>query len=56
MKNDLFLLNILTVLAIFLAGYIGSLIYYWFGIAWMITYIIVLAIVVIIILGRKLKI
>ena len=58
MKNGyvkLFWWEIITVLAIFLAGYIGSLIYDWFGMTWMVIYIVVLAIVVGITLGKWLE-
>jgi hypothetical protein len=59
MNNDytkLFLREIAGVLVVFLLGYIGSLIYNWFGMIWMVIYIVIVAIMVTIILGRKLKI
>ncbi len=58
MKNGhikLYLWEILTVLAIFLAGYIGSLIYNWLGMAWMVVYIVVLAIITMVILRKWLE-
>ena len=58
MKNGhikLFWWEIITVLAIFLAGYIGSLIYNRLGMTWMTVYIVVLAIITTVILRKWLE-
>ena len=55
MKNGyvkLFWWEIITILAIFLAGYIGSLIYNWLGMTWMVVYIIILAAIITILLKK----
>ena len=59
MNNDyakLFLEEIAGILVIFLLGYIGSLIYNWFGLAWMIVYVVIIGIIAALVIGKVLGI